>query len=125
MVRTHDLRGDKYIDGRDLIARLEELRSDRDNAIEEGEQFDEELAEELGAMEAIEDELPSRGDSETLIREDYFVEYAQQLAEDIGAISGNENWPLTCIDWDKAADELRQDYTSIEFGEFTYYMRAV
>jgi antirestriction protein len=33
-------------------------------------------------------------------------DYAQQLAEDIGAVSGDESWPLSCVDWERAARDL-------------------
>lgn len=119
----NDFRGEKYIDSRDLLKRLEELRDEKAVATEANEEFDEDSAEELAAIEAIEDELSS--DGETLIREDCFEDYARELAEDIGAISGNESWPLNCIDWERAAEELRQDYTSLQFGDFSYYMRSI
>lgn len=32
-------------------------------------------------------------------------------------------WPFTCIDWDKAAQELQMDYTSVEFDGITYWVR--
>jgi len=27
----------------------------------------------------------------------------------------------TCIDWSEAADELKNDYSEVEFGDYTYY----
>lgn len=60
----------------------------------------------------------------TLIKDDYFPEYAKQFAEDIGVInSDSDRWPNTCIDWEQAADELRQDYTACEIDGTTYYYR--
>lgn len=32
-------------------------------------------------------------------------------------------WPLTCIDWVQAAEELQQDYMSYEFDGYTYWVR--
>lgn len=61
---------------------------------------------------------------ETLIRDSYFLDYARELAEDIGAISGNESWPLNCIDWDRAVDEFKVDYGDIEIDGVTYWIRA-
>lgn len=60
---------------------------------------------------------------EAAIRDSYFVEYAEQMAEDIGAIGRNMSWPLNHIDWDAAADELKSDYTAIEFDGVTYWVR--
>ena len=34
------------------------------------------------------------------------------------------NWPFNCIDWEKAAEELQQDYMSIDFDGVTYWMRS-
>ena len=52
----------------------------------------------------------------TLIRDSYFVTYAQGFAEDIGAIPSEWTWPTTCIDWERAARELQMDYTSVQFN---------
>lgn len=60
---------------------------------------------------------------EAAINDDYFEEYAQQLAADIGAIDRDANWPLSHIDWTAAADALKQDYTAIEFQEQTFWVR--
>ena len=61
---------------------------------------------------------------ETLIRETYFKEYAQELAEDIGAIDRNASWPNNCIDWDEATDLLKQDYFSVDFDGVDYLIRS-
>jgi hypothetical protein len=58
-----------------------------------------------------------------MIRDSYFKEYAQEFAEDIGAINKNASWPNTCIDWDQAARELQMDYTSVNFDGVTYWIR--
>lgn len=60
---------------------------------------------------------------ESLIRDSYFEEYAQDLAEDIGAIDRNAAWPMSCIDWEQAARELKMDYTPIDFDGVTYWVR--
>jgi hypothetical protein len=38
-------------------------------------------------------------------------DFAKNMAEDIGSIKDDMNWPYTCIDWKKAARELMMDYT--------------
>jgi hypothetical protein len=60
---------------------------------------------------------------ETMIRGTYFKEYAQQLADDIGAIDSSATWPMNCIDWDQAANELKQDYTEVDFNGISYFIR--
>lgn len=131
---------DDIIDSRAVIERIAELESELEDATEtdhgwvipesedNGVETDvAEEAEELNALKELADEAEGYGDwahGETLIRESYFEEYAQQLAEDIGAVSGSETWPLTCIDWEKAADELKADYMTVDFDGVDYLMRA-
>lgn len=97
---------------------------DAEKALEE---WDEENAAELKALTDLAEEAEGYSDDweygATLIRDSYFEEYAQELAEEIGAIDRNASWPYTCIDWDQAARELRMDYTSIEFDGVTYWVR--
>lgn len=37
-------------------------------------------------------------------------EFAQEMAESIGAVNQNASWPYTCIDWEQAARALMYDY---------------
>jgi hypothetical protein len=61
----------------------------------------------------------------TLIAEDDFAEYAEELATDLGYISDDTNrWPFNHIDWEAAADELRQDYTTITYDGDDYLIRS-
>lgn len=128
---------DKVIDIRDVIARVEDLREQRDAHDEPHGDGDWALAYpdcagELTSLEALLEECKGNGGDEqwegdwypvTLIHDDYFVDHAQELADDIGAATHNAVWPYTCIDWDKAADELQMDYTSVEFAGQTYWTR--
>jgi hypothetical protein len=122
---------DKYddlIDIRDVIARVEEIEEFKES---EG-LINEEAAEELIALQALLEECKGNGGDEqwrgdwypiSLIRDSYFKDYAQELAEEIGAINANASWPNNCIDWDQAARELQIDYTSIDFDGVTYWVR--
>lgn len=133
---TTDMRGDDIIDSRDIIARFKELDSDRDDLLGENEEDSDEgiealkdwdEADEYSALKGLIDEAEGYGDwrhGETLINDDYFKRYAQELAEDLGLMENCDKWPATCIDWEKAADELKQDYTSVEFDGQTYWMRS-
>jgi len=58
------------------------------------------------------------------IDEDYFEDYARELAYDLGAINYAEEWPANHIDWEAAADELRRDYTEVEFEGNNYLVRV-
>ena len=55
-----------------------------------------------------------------LIRRSHFVEYAEQYAEDVGAINSDSSWPNNCLDWDKAAAELETDYSSEDYDGVEY-----
>lgn len=82
---------------------------------------------ELAALQSLQSEAEGYADDwrhgATLIRDSYFETYAQEFADDIGAVDRNASWPLTCIDWEQAARELQADYTSVEFGGITYWVR--
>lgn len=104
---------DDFIDTRDVLEYIAE--------VDEGEEKE--------SLHALIDEIRERGygdtpeDGVSLIRDSYFETYAQELAEDIGAISKDYQWPLSCIDWDRAARELQMDYMPIEFEGVTYWCR--
>lgn len=123
---------DDIIDSRDVIARIEELTESiaaYENPEGDLEAHDAMIAEkeELALLEALAKQGEGYGDweyGETLVRESYFTEYAQELAEDIGAIKADATWPNNCIDWDQAARELKMDYTTITFDGVDYLMRS-
>lgn len=127
---------DDVIDSRDVIARIEELREEREDYTHDDDgnltnadweaDFPDDAAE-LAALEALAEEAagyaPDWTYGETLIRDSYFEEYARELAEDLGMLDKGDRWPHTCIDWERAADELKQDYTAVDFDEVTYWVR--
>jgi hypothetical protein len=143
---------DEIIDSRDVIARIEELtierdahnervqeiadalsgsRDDLEEAIANYNQghgfYSEDDATELASLEDLKSQAECCSDweyGETLIRESYFEEYARQFASDIGAINEDSNWPNCHIDWEAAADALKQDYTGVDFDGETYLIRS-
>lgn len=60
----------------------------------------------------------------TAIPEHDFKSYAQDLAKEIGAIDPDQQWPFSCIDWERAARELQMDYSSFDWEGTTYYTRS-
>lgn len=118
MTNTIDNKDD-VIDSRDVIARLEYLR--------DGDGLTDDEKRELDALIKLDEEgrdyAPDWEYGATLIRDSYFTDYAMQLAEDIGAIKADAQWPYNFIDWTMAAHELRIDYTSVDFGGVTYWVR--
>ena len=134
MVRNTISNMDDVIDSRDIIERIAELEEERE-ALDDGEhaealaEWDEgDEGQELRALKALaeeaEDYSPDWKYGEALIRDSYFREYAEQLADDIGAIDRNASWPCNCIDWDEAARQLKQDYTSVDFDGVEYWVRS-
>ena len=79
---------------------------------------------ELEELETLKNEISDFKHGETMIPENDFEDYARELAEDIGAISGNEEWPCNCIDWERAARELAMDYSTVEYQGDTYLVRS-
>lgn len=104
------------IDSRDIIERIDRLERDEDR--------DEDEDAELEALHALAEQGADYcGMAKHFIHDAYFVTYAQDFADDIGAINRDAAWPLSHIDWDAAADDLRQDYTALDFDGATYWAR--
>ena len=109
------------IDVRDLIARYEYIENSDD---------EEELAEAQKINAILDDLCGYGGDVDwrgdwypiTLIRDSYFVEAMQELMQDIGDLPRNIPDYLA-IDWEKTADNLRVDYSSIEIDGTDYWYR--
>ena len=127
---------DDVIDSRDVVARIDELVAERDAYTEDPatsawpwDLGNPDEAAELAQLEALYQELCDVGgdkpeDGQTLVRESYFEEYAQEYWEDTkDHDTDTVSWPYTCIDWEQAARELQMDYTSVEFDDVTYYVR--
>jgi exoribonuclease II len=121
---------DDIIDSRDVIARISELEDEiddwKDGSDDWAANFPDD-AEELKALRALVEAGEGLSDwrhGVALIRESYFEDYARQFAEDIGAMENCDSWPATCIDWERAANELQMDYSAVDFDGVTYYARS-
>lgn len=112
--------GADIIDSRDVIARIDELES----AGTLGEDDSEELTKLRNLASEGESYAADWRHGEALISDDHFTAYAEELADDIGAIDKNASWPINHIDWNAAAEALKQDYSSIEYGSTTYWVRS-
>ena len=106
---------DDIIDSRELVENISELE-----VYEADDDLLGEDVERLARLKSLRDDIADRLGEDalrwgvTLVRDTYFTEYAQELADDIGAIDRNASWPLTCIDWERAARELQMDYTAFD-----------
>ncbi len=127
MSKTAPSNTDSIIDSRDVIERIEELQAEEiDFDSDKGHWGYSDEAAELATLEALLDDCDSSEFPHglTLIADHYFEDYARELADDIGAINSDAGWPNNCIDWERAARELQQGYTSVEFDGATYWFRA-
>ena len=131
------------IDMEEITDRVDELRASRDNYVNDatdGSDMNEEdatvawnatdEAEELRELEELLEELRGAGGDHKwegdwypreLIDVDDFEEYTEELASDCYDIP--DTWPHRCIDWEKAARELAQDYSLVTFRGSDYYWR--
>ena len=114
-------------DSRDIIARIERVESDLDQARVDGNDTTD-LEAELKALEEFAEEAsecaPDWHYGETIIHEDYFTQYAQELSDELSLGDGAmAQWPFTHIDWEAAADELKMDYSVVGFNGIVYYIR--
>ena len=112
-----DLLGQSVFDTRDLIERISRLEgSDNPDEIEELERAQ-------AFAEELEGYCADFRYGEGVIRDSYFTEYAEELANDIGAVNTDSGWPNSYIDWDAAADDLKQDYSCIAFEGVDWWTR--
>jgi hypothetical protein len=130
--KMDELSTSEIIDLRDVTDRVEELRAAREEASETEQTLPEDDAAELAALASLLDELRGCGGDHqwegdwypgVMIARSYFKTYAQELAEDIGAINSEARWPAYCIDWDRAADDLEQDYSEVTFAGSVWLYR--
>lgn len=109
------------------ILDIRDIAQEWSDEIDEGEVTRDysQLCEDLG-IEATPDALREYGEMQesALISDSSFVEYAKELAEDIGAVNADATWPNNYIDWERATDALRQDYTTVRFEGTDYLVRA-
>jgi len=77
------------------------------------------------SLQASRDEIEALDINARLIREDDFAEYAKEFADDFGFVSrrADEGWLYGCIDWNKAAESLKEDFFDIEIEGVDYLYR--
>ena len=105
------------IDSRELLEELETL-DEEDSYDKERIEMIDDLKEEVGK-----DNFEM---GVTFIRENYWVQYCEDLAYDCGYMDRqDDNNPLHYhIDWQGWADAVEMDYSQTDFDGDTYYWRA-
>ena len=148
---------DDLIDSRDVIARIEDLENTLQTAHEDETNegatnldFEEwllmvradssaahcheyngevEELQELRQLAQDGEDSPDWNYGETLIREDYFTKYIEDLIDDCYEMPKQMNsgeWPYRhmTIDYEAAADEAKADYFEVTFFGVVYLIRA-
>jgi len=107
-----------------VLAGLRGELEEAETAITDWDESDE--ASELEVLKALAEEAEGEtsgwSDGVTLINEDYFTEYAQDLVRDIGYLPSNLPGYIV-IDWGATADNLKEDYSTVDFDRETYYIQ--
>jgi hypothetical protein len=146
------LNSDDVIDSRDVIDQIASLEStledlgidvskldtslaeaeldvylDRMEESHKGEEaFDRDSVRSYITLKALADEAEGYAEDwqhgATLIRDSYWVDYCREMIADIGDLP-REMPAYIAIDWEKTADNLKPDYTSVEFDGQTYWIR--
>jgi hypothetical protein len=104
-------------------------RATADPSDEDNEPLDEDEQELLKALVELREECEGSGwrDGIGFVRETYWRDYCEELASDVGYFPSDRDTgsnPLwSCIDWDKWADLVAQDYQQTDIGGVSFYWR--
>jgi len=115
---------------------LDDIEPDEDNtdefeavkqarqALEEFDKYDNDGGD-LKKLVALRDDVGSSEwiDGIDLINEDYWVEYVEEMLKDIGDLPSDIPYCIA-IDWEQTAENIRVDYSSVEYDGDTFYFRA-
>jgi len=83
---------------------------------------DDGLQDELKELRELRDEIPEWQHGEALVPVDDWEEYVQELLEDCGTLPKDLPWYVV-IDWTATAENIAQDYSTIDYQGETYYFR--
>lgn len=115
---------DARLKSQEALDALEEKLDEANEALEDYE-FDDQG--ELDSLEAINEEGEGYASDwrhgETLINESYWKEYVQELLVDLGELPKDLPSYIE-IDWEKTADNLAADYTTVEWNGVSFYVRC-
>ena len=119
--------GDAHISMDDVRTSIEEWEESKEFAEEEGaEEFQPPFSIEL--YQQLKEFANAANGFEEAIADEYFLEYITQIIDDCYEDippKKSSDWPYRHIkvDYEAAAEEAKQDYTSVEFGGVTYWCR--
>lgn len=116
------------IDLKELADELDDLREAKERmdsdetTVDEEDGWDEDRFKALEKLETdLRTDLHVAARNIELISESDWVGYCRDQAEDL---YGRDNplWPY--VDWERYANDIQSDFTSVEFEDETYYYRA-
>ena len=110
---------DKADDFAEALKDMREWESDRNSELTDLDALLSELAGKGGCTEWEGEWYPS-----LLVNDSYFEEFARQEAVGLGYAKDSSSWPYNCIDWERAAYLLRQDYIPVDFDGATFWYRV-
>ena len=100
-----------------------DLSEARDTLEQAETEFSSDEQDELTELEALAEEVSEWSSGNQLIPEDDFEDYCKELCEDIGDIP--HDFPsYIVIDWEATAQNLKADYSEIEYQGTTYLYRS-
>lgn len=82
-----------------------------------------ELETEGASIIVLNEECENYARGSSLINENYFPTYIKELAKDCGDIT-EDSWLYIYIDWDRAAEDSKMDYTTITFKGTDFYVHG-
>ncbi|MGE8165214.1 hypothetical protein ACQKRQ_34325 [Paraburkholderia sp. NPDC080076] len=115
---------DSFITGEDVKKRLVELDAVL-KALDAADCDDERdsLMPEFTTLKKLECDvcnvLARAWSGEILVRDTAFAEYVRAQAEE----RCGTGWPMSHVNWERAADDARVDWLSVEFDGVTYWVR--
>lgn len=106
----------------DMTESFEDIRFEEEEIESWKEDWLDEITD-ICAIEDLEDEVGSEWRyGVTLIPEDDFEDYCEELCEDVGYIS--KDFPSWIeIDWEATSNNVKQDYSEVNFRGVTYLFR--
>ncbi len=129
-MKTNEINNSQeVIDSRDLIERIEELEDLINNNKNLPKEKREDLTEEERELEVLNDLAEESNVSpdwkygETLIRESFFIEYITEVLVDIGDLPKKIPHYIV-IDWEETAENIKEDYITVDFDGVDYLIRG-
>lgn len=106
----------------DVLEDAETALQEAKDSLQEFEESDD--FKEMKELLDMSEEISEWRYGDALIPADGWVDYVRDLVEDLGYISKDFPWWIE-VDWEKTADNISQDYSTIDYQGETYYYRNV